>query len=108
MSSRTLAQVIDTEKATKSLQASYEAKRQSLVEDKNRKISEWESEKENELKSFKQSQEAKNQDFLGIYQSEEKGKNDQEIQEMVDKFQDSLPELVSFVVGEVKNSYGNR
>lgn len=108
MSSKTLAQIVDTEKATQALSDKYASKRESLLEDKNRKLSQMASEKDAVLKDYQDAKRSENEKVLQAYKSEEKAKNDQEIQETENQFQSSLPTLVSLVIEEVKNSYGNR
>ena len=66
------------------------------------------SEKEAILKDYQNARRAENEKVLQAYRSEEKAKNDQEIQEIEHQFQSALPTLVSLVIEEVKNSYGNR
>lgn len=108
VSSKTLAQIVDTEKATQALRDKYARKRESLLEDKNRKLSQMVSEKDAILKDYQEAQRAENEKALQAYKSEEKAKNDQEIKEIENQFQGALPSLVSLVIEEVKNSYGNR
>lgn len=108
VSSKTLAQIVDTEKATQALSDQYANKRESLLEDKNRKLNQMASEKEAILKDYQNARRAENEKVLQAYRSEEKAKNDQEIQEIEHQFQSALPTLVSLVIEEVKNSYGNR
>ena len=108
VSSKTLAQIVDTEKATQALSDKYASKRESLSEDKNRKLNQMASEKEAVLKDYQNATRAENEKVLQAYRSEEKAKNDQEIQEIENQFQGALPTLVSLVIEEVKNSYGNR
>ena len=98
----------DTEKATQALSDKYASKRESLLEDKNRKLSQMVSEKDEILKDYQEAQRAENEKVLQAYKSEEKAKNDQEIAEIENQFQSALPSLVSLVIEEVKNSYGNR
>ena len=108
VSSNTLAQIVDTEKATQALSEEYASKRERLLEDKNRKLNQMKSEKEAILKEYQETQRIENEKVLQAYKAEEKAKNEQEIQELEDQFQASLPSLVSLVIEEVKNSYGNR
>jgi hypothetical protein len=108
VSSKTLAQIVDTEKATQALSEKYASKRENLLEDKNRKLNQMASEKETVLKEYQETQRAENQKALQAYKSEEKAKNDQEKLEIENQFQTALPTLVSLVTEEVKNSYGNR
>lgn len=108
LTSKTLEQVVDTEKATKDLVKQYAEKREALSADKERQIAAWTSEKDAAINAFQQAQVDANQKVLEAYQAEEKAKNDQEIQELKDKFKNDLPALVSVVISEVKNSYGNR
>lgn len=108
VSSKTLAQIVDTEQATKDLSDQYTQKRQALDEGKNRKISEKKSENEKTLEHFRQSLVEENQAALQAYKDEQKAKSDQEIKGLEEDFQRSLPELVSIVMEEVKLTYGNR
>lgn len=108
VSSKTLAQIVDTEKATQALRDKYARKRESLLEHKNRKLSQMVFEKDEILKDYQEAQRAENEKALQAYKSEEKAKNDQEIKEIENQFQGALPSLVSLVIEEVKNSYGNR